>query len=197
MKVGAAKTGPHRKPLDKDVANYRVSMEADRIVLDPVASQGFSLGEFLLAAGDPDSSSTGGVTVSAKIVAEAAGQKIIVFKKHRRHNHRRKKGHRQQHTILRISGLDESGGKKRAPAEAVAPEGPPQKLHGATEQSEEVELSAVAAELEKAAGRMDASLERAIEAVRIALDTDREAAIRKRFEAEMAIESFGMDAFAV
>ncbi|GAB6051995.1 50S ribosomal protein L21 [Magnetospira thiophila] len=43
--------------------------------------------------------------VSAEVVEQTRGPKIIVFKKQRRQNHRRKKGHRQDLTVLRITGI--------------------------------------------------------------------------------------------
>ena len=43
-----------------------------------------------------------GASVSAEVVEQGRGDKIIVFKKKRRHNYRRKKGHRQALTTLRI-----------------------------------------------------------------------------------------------
>ena len=43
-----------------------------------------------------------GLTVSAEIIAQERGEKVIVFKKRRRHNYRRKQGHRQSLTLLRI-----------------------------------------------------------------------------------------------
>lgn len=46
-----------------------------------------------------------GAAVTATVVAQKKGPKIIVFKKKRRHNYRRKNGHRQQITLLRITGI--------------------------------------------------------------------------------------------
>jgi len=43
-----------------------------------------------------------GVTVTATVLAQGKGEKIIVFKKRRRQNYRRKNGHRQPETTLRI-----------------------------------------------------------------------------------------------
>jgi len=43
--------------------------------------------------------------VTAEVVAQARGPKIIVFKKKRRQNYRRKNGHRQDLTVLRITGI--------------------------------------------------------------------------------------------
>jgi large subunit ribosomal protein L21 len=50
-----------------------------------------------------------GVSVSAEVVEQGRGDKIIVFKKKRRHNYRRKKGHRQDLTTLRILEILENG----------------------------------------------------------------------------------------
>ncbi len=46
-------------------------------------------------------------SVTAEVVAQARGPKIIVFKKKRRQNYRRKNGHRQDLTILRITGINQ------------------------------------------------------------------------------------------
>ena len=46
-----------------------------------------------------------GVSVSAELVAQTRGEKIIVFKKRRRKNSRRKNGHRQDLTVLRITAI--------------------------------------------------------------------------------------------
>jgi large subunit ribosomal protein L21 len=46
-----------------------------------------------------------GVTVSAEIVKQDRGPKVIAFKKRRRKNSKRKRGHRQDLTIVRITGI--------------------------------------------------------------------------------------------
>lgn len=46
-----------------------------------------------------------GASVTAEVVAQDRGPKIIVFKKKRRQNYRRKNGHRQDLTVLRITGI--------------------------------------------------------------------------------------------
>jgi large subunit ribosomal protein L21 len=46
-----------------------------------------------------------GTTVTAEIVEQTRGDKIIVFKKRRRHRYRRKNGHRQDITVLRITDI--------------------------------------------------------------------------------------------
>jgi large subunit ribosomal protein L21 len=46
-----------------------------------------------------------GAKVSAEIVEQARGDKVIIFKKRRRKNSRRKNGHRQDLTVLKITGI--------------------------------------------------------------------------------------------
>ncbi len=97
---------------------YRVAA-GDKIVvekLDGEAGSSVTLGDVLLAGDGADLQSVEGLTVSAEIIAQAKGEKVIVFKKRRRHNYRRKNGHRQQHTILKITAI----GDKRADDSAAA-----------------------------------------------------------------------------
>src|SRR5262249_42110061 len=47
----------------------------------------------------------GGASVSATVLEQGKGEKIVVFKKRRRKNYRRKNGHRQYETVLRISDI--------------------------------------------------------------------------------------------
>ncbi|KQN40413.1 50S ribosomal protein L21 [Sphingomonas sp. Leaf407] len=97
---------------------YRVAA-GDKIVvekLDGEAGSSVTLGDVLLAGDGADLKSVDGLTVSAEIVAQAKGEKVIVFKKRRRHNYRRKNGHRQQHTILKITAI----GDQRADDSAAA-----------------------------------------------------------------------------
>src|SRR4030095_8540231 len=86
---------------------YRVA-PGDKIVvekLDGNAGDKITLGEVLLAGERASPKSTDGLTVAAGTAVQAKGDKVPVFKKPRRHNYRRKKGHRQQHTILRITAI--------------------------------------------------------------------------------------------
>ncbi|CAH0353254.1 MAG: 50S ribosomal protein L21 [Pseudomonadota bacterium] len=100
---------------------YRVAA-GDKIVIEKIAGEAgdqITLDDVLLAGEGSDLKDTNGLTVSAEIIAQAKGEKVIVFKKRRRHNYRRKNGHRQRHTILRIVAI---GGeeKKAAPKKAAA-----------------------------------------------------------------------------
>ena len=93
---------------------YRVAA-GDKIVVEKIAGEAgdtIQLGEVLLAGEGSDLRSTDGLTVSAEIIAQAKGEKVIVFKKRRRHNYRRKNGHRQQHTILRITAIGDQQAEK-------------------------------------------------------------------------------------
>jgi large subunit ribosomal protein L21 len=106
---------------------YRVAA-GDKIVvekLDGEAGSSVTLGDVLLAGEGGDLKSVEGLTVSAEIIAQAKADKVIVFKKRRRHNYRRKNGHRQQHTILKITAIGAQEEKKKAAPKAkkaAAPE---------------------------------------------------------------------------
>ena len=75
-----------------------------------------------------------GAVVTATVLDQIKGDKVIVFKKKRRHNYRRKKGHRQLGTVLRIAGIYTDGQKPdltAAPAKAPAKKAAPKKAAGA------------------------------------------------------------------
>jgi large subunit ribosomal protein L21 len=50
-----------------------------------------------------------GASVTATVLEQARGDKIIIFKKKRRQNYRRKRGHRQHITVLRIGEVVSPG----------------------------------------------------------------------------------------
>ncbi len=91
---------------------YRVAA-GDKIVVEKLAGEAgeaITLGDVLLAGEGSELKPVDGLTVSAEIIAQAKGEKVIVFKKRRRHNYRRRNGHRQQHTILRITAIGAGDG---------------------------------------------------------------------------------------
>jgi large subunit ribosomal protein L21 len=47
-----------------------------------------------------------GASVLATIVEQTRGEKVLIFKKRRRKHYRRKNGHRQDLTVLKITGID-------------------------------------------------------------------------------------------
>lgn len=46
-----------------------------------------------------------GAKVTAKVLEQTRGEKVVVFKKKRRQNYRRTKGHRQQLTVIEITDI--------------------------------------------------------------------------------------------
>ncbi len=90
---------------------YKVAKD-DVIAVEKLAGEPgteIELAEVLMV-GDGAATTTGtplvtGASVSATVVEQGRGAKIIVFKKHRRQNYRRKKGHRQHQTVLRVTGI--------------------------------------------------------------------------------------------
>ena len=96
---------------------YRVAA-GDKIAVEKIAGEAgdsVTLDDVLLA-GEGADVKAGNITVSAEIIAQAKGEKVIVFKKRRRHNYRRKAGHRQQYTILRITAIGDQKAEKKAAA---------------------------------------------------------------------------------
>ena len=55
-----------------------------------------------------------GAIVSAEVVKQARGPKLIVFRRKRRKNHRRIQGHRQDLTLLKIIDISPDGKRKAA-----------------------------------------------------------------------------------
>lgn len=98
---------------------YRVAA-GDKIAVEKLAGEAgdtVTLGDVLLAGDGGEVQSAAGVVVSAEIIAQARGEKVIVFKKRRRHNYRRKNGHRQSLTLLKITAIG-AAEKKAAPKKA-------------------------------------------------------------------------------
>lgn len=65
-----------------------------------------------------------GAAVSAEVVRQTRGPKIIIFRRKRRKNHRRTQGHRQDLTLLKISGIHPDGAPKQAAKKAAAKKAP-------------------------------------------------------------------------
>ncbi|MBT2188764.1 50S ribosomal protein L21 [Sphingobium nicotianae] len=97
---------------------YRVAA-GDKIVVEKLAGEAgdtITLDDVLLTGEGSEIKDSKGVAVSAEIIAQAKGEKVIVFKKRRRHNYRRRNGHRQQHTILKIVSIGGEAPKKKVAA---------------------------------------------------------------------------------
>ena len=90
---------------------YRVAKD-DVITIEKLDGKTGDKIEFneVLIVGDEANTAIGtphveGASVTAEVVEQTRGSKIIVFKKKRRHNYRRKKGHRQHQTVVRITEI--------------------------------------------------------------------------------------------
>jgi large subunit ribosomal protein L21 len=87
---------------------YRVAKDdvitVERLAAEPGATVTF---EDVLMVGEGAQVRAGaaGAAVTAEVVEQMKGDKVLVFKKKRRHNYRRKKGHRQALTVLRVTGI--------------------------------------------------------------------------------------------
>jgi len=107
---------------------YRVAA-GDKIAVEKLpgeAGDTVSLGDVLLAGEGSELKATDGLIVSAEIIAQTKAEKVIVFKKRRRHNYRRRNGHRQQHTILRITAIGGEQKKAKKAAKPAAEEAAPE-----------------------------------------------------------------------
>ena len=103
---------------------YRVAAE-DTLKIDRVAGEVGQIVEIgrVLAHGEGDKVSIGSpfvedATVTAEIVEQGRGPKVIAFKKRRRQNSRRTRGHRQLLTTVRISEILVGGAKPSKKSEA-------------------------------------------------------------------------------
>jgi large subunit ribosomal protein L21 len=90
---------------------YRVTPDAvltvERLEAEPGATITF---HDVLAVGTDGGLTIGaptvpGAHVTATVVEQSRGDKVIIFKKRRRQNSRRKNGHRQHQTVLKISAI--------------------------------------------------------------------------------------------
>ena len=104
----------YRVAKDDTILVERISAdEGAEVILDDV-----------VMLGDGDKVTIGtprveGAAVSATVVSQTRGPKIIIFRRKRRKNHRRTQGHRQDLTLLKINAIAEDGKSlkpKAAPA---------------------------------------------------------------------------------
>ncbi|MBW7850480.1 MAG: 50S ribosomal protein L21 [Rhodospirillales bacterium] len=86
---------------------YKVAKD-DVITVERLPGQpgdSVTLGEVLMVGDKIGAPTVDGASVTATVVDQTRGDKIIVFKKKRRQNYRRKNGHRQDLTVLRITDI--------------------------------------------------------------------------------------------
>lgn len=104
---------------------YRVAKD-DKILVESIkAEEGttVSLDEVMMV-GENGSVTVGtplvkDAVVSAEVVSQTRGPKIIIFRRKRRKNHRRTQGHRQDLTLLKITGISLDGKPKAAKTAAA------------------------------------------------------------------------------
>ncbi len=118
---------------------YRVAAD-DRLTVEKLAGSAGEIIELdsVLMVGSDAGVTVGaplvaGALVTAEIVAQVRGPKVISFKKRRRQNSRRKKGHRQDLTEIRIAEILTGGAKasKKAAAKPAKADDAPAALMAA------------------------------------------------------------------
>jgi len=87
---------------------YRVAKDdvitVERLAGEPGAS--LTLADVLMVGDGAEASmAPSGAAVTAEVVRQIQGEKVLIFKKRRRHNYRRKNGHRQALTVLRVTDI--------------------------------------------------------------------------------------------
>jgi len=85
----------------KVVENDTIAVEK----LDAEAGATITFDEVLMVGDTIGTPTVKGASVSAEVVEQVKDAKVIIFKKRRRSTYRRKKGHRQQKTLVRITGI--------------------------------------------------------------------------------------------
>lgn len=107
---------------------YRVS-ENDTLVVEKLvaeAGETINFDQVLMIGEDGQAPTVGAplidkAAVTAEVVRQTRGEKVIIFKKRRRQNSRRKNGHRQDLTLIKITGISATGATKAPAKKAAAP----------------------------------------------------------------------------
>ena len=100
------KTGGKQYKVAKDdkIKVERLAAEpGSQVALDQVLAVGEGAG---VTVGAP---LVAGAVVTAEVVEQGRGAKVVIFKKKRRQNYRRTKGHRQHFTTLKITQIAAPG----------------------------------------------------------------------------------------
>ena len=90
---------------------YRVNTN-DVLTIEKLEAEAGATIEFteILIVGEGETATIGapfvaGAKVTAEVVEQTRGKKVIAFKKRRRQNSKRSRGHRQHHTVVRITDI--------------------------------------------------------------------------------------------
>ena len=135
---------------------YRVAKDDTILVERIAADEGAQvILDDVVMLGDGDKVTIGtptvaGAAVSATVMRQTRGPKIIIFRRKRRKNHRRTQGHRQDLTLLRITDIAEDAKKLAKPAapkpaaskkSAAAEEKPPRRRKRSQSQARQQQKS--------------------------------------------------------
>ncbi|GGD97044.1 hypothetical protein GCM10011390_14760 [Aureimonas endophytica] len=104
---------------------YRVAAN-DEFTIERIAGEAgdsVSFAEVLMVGSTIGAPFVAGATVTAEIVEQTRGPKVISFKKRRRQNSKRTRGHRQDLTLVRIGEILTDGQAPTAKAKAATTEG--------------------------------------------------------------------------
>jgi large subunit ribosomal protein L21 len=110
------KTGGKQYRVAKDdtiLVERLAATEGEQVILNDVV---------MLGDGDKVTIGTplvNGAAVSATVMRQTRGPKIIIFRRKRRKNHRRTQGHRQDLTLLKINDIAEDVSKLKPAAKAA------------------------------------------------------------------------------
>jgi large subunit ribosomal protein L21 len=85
---------------------YRVAADAV-LTIEKLEAEAGATVEFteVLVVGEGADAKFGAPFVKAEVVEHNRGKKVIAFKKRRRQNSKRSRGHRQHHTVVRITDI--------------------------------------------------------------------------------------------
>jgi large subunit ribosomal protein L21 len=109
------KTGGKQYRVAKDdtiLVERLAATEGEQVILNDVV---------MLGDGDKVTIGTplvNGAAVSATVMRQTRGPKIIIFRRKRRKNHRRTQGHRQDLTLLKINDIADDASKLKPAAKA-------------------------------------------------------------------------------
>ena len=131
---------------------YRVAKD-DTILVERIAADEGSevILDDVVMLGDGDKVTIGtprveGAAVSATVMRQTRGPKIIIFRRKRRKNHRRTQGHRQDLTLLKINMIAEDG-------KSLTPKAAPKKAAPKTEAKAEAKAAPKKAAAKKATAK--------------------------------------------
>lgn len=139
---------------------YRVSPDQELQIekIDAAEGERIEFDDVLMIGRDGEDVQVGapqveGARVSAEVLEQGRGEKIVIFKKKRRKNYRRKNGHRQHLTTIRVLEVLGAGDKaKKKPGEGVGSGA----AKGAKAKSESGKSGAKSAKAESGKGKTSA-----------------------------------------